>query len=531
MNEAAGGSYNLSTDSISCTKVKFWQASTGLLLLILAITLFFTYTFLNREFGGKVVGSPDEDVSLFFARQIADNSSFTWHSDLNQEFGVAIFQPRLATDIGGNNYTGPYPQFELILALARIYGVLDYITGVLALLGVIGIYLLGREIAGNKAGLLSGFIYGFLPPLVLDANKFLSMVPAVSLAIFSIFCFLKAIMSRRGAYYFISAIFLGAAILIRADFTLLFLPYLVVLIVNRKTIIFKYVFIGVGIIAVLIIPWYLYFYRILPTVSTRPFSAPISAQILSVIQNIGAYPFSFLNYIVLNPLPLSILGLPALIWIIKSRKRAYFRNFTYLCITILIVYFIAYGQRTGTWDFWKVSSDSSMFRYFLLPYGMLALCFGILVTSRNWWGRQFSTSVIVLALILPLIAVFSSSQLTADEARLQWYTEIKSSVMALPDNAVLFTKSWDKIVGSGTRDMATYRTYEDAVKNPEINYFFHPVDVDKDLVPIVGKLLDQGRPVYVLGDDTDLAEGLEHYQYKLIPVPNVGYEVLQPGTS
>lgn len=502
-----------------------------LVLVTLTAALLFAYSFLNRSVVTEVVTSPDEDVALFFSQHIVETSAFTWHSDLNEEFDVSFFRPRLAREIGENTYIGPYPHFELILALARIYGVLDYIVGLTAILGVFGIYLLGREVGGNKVGLCSAFVYGFLPPFLMDANKFLSMIPAVSFAIFSIFCLLKGVKTKRNSYYCLSAVFLAGATMIRADFALLLLPYLIVLAANRRSVTIRHFVVSLVSFTVLILPGYIYFYRILPSISTRPFALPLSAHISTTLQNLTAYPSTFLSYLLLNPLPLSLIGLPALVWIIQTQKTAPLRSFAYLSVPLLVVYLLAYGARTGTWGYWDVAPDASMFRYFLLPYAILSVCFAVLAINTNWWNNRFSASLILLTLFLSLLITSSASQLTKDRARLEVYAEIKNVVAALPKEAVLFTKSWDKIVGSSTRSLAIYRTHDDVQKDPDLAYFFRPVDIGGDLVPLVDRLLDSGRLVYVLSDADELTQSLRSHGYSIVAVPQIGYKVLQPVSS
>jgi len=136
--------------------------STVAVILLLAL-LFNYYAYVNNEVNYRVADSPDENLPLIFSKIIVEESSLVWHSEMNEKYNVSYFRPRNSIDIGGNNYIGPYVGFQILLAAARLYGLLDYIVPLAGCVGVLFLYLLVRNIFDDKTAIIAALIWGLNP--------------------------------------------------------------------------------------------------------------------------------------------------------------------------------------------------------------------------------------------------------------------------------------------------------------------------------------------------------------------------------
>ena len=495
-------------------------------ILILLILLFSYYSFINVNINYRVASSPDENLALFFSNQIIDSSSFIWHSDLNEKYNVNFFKPRVSIDLENNNYIGPYKGFQILLAVSRVYGLIDFIVPITALLGVLSIYVLTRTFFDEKISLLSAVFLGFNPTYIYFANLYYSNIPSVAFALLSLYCFYKGLIYSKNAFYGLAAFFSMYAMFLRTPqifiFLILVLGLCIAKIKCKKQIHLSNV---TALVGTFVGFWSLNF---LLNKVVSPIAAPVGGnssifyQITYLVNNLPYYFYSFEYYIVLYSPFLFVCALFGFILLYQFEKTFEKRIFLYTSFLTIILFYGLYGFRGETWGFEQVSIESSMARYFIIIYSIFSIYVAVFLGKflKKPHGRYIVLIVVLLTLTSSILITFNSSNGLLDaKNRIDQYSSINRMVVDnTPENSVIFTKYWDKIFVSD-RNIAVYRTNDDFIKQPDLKHFFVPTTIDKDIIPLIDILLSSGIPVYIANDATDLLEYLKQnreYQLKAI---------------
>jgi|GEM_PF-1661537 len=513
----------------------------AIFLLIFLLILFLIYTYINFHVENRVGESPDENLQLFFSKQIAEESSIFWHSDLNERYNTTIFRPRASIDIGNNNFMGPYLGLQLILALSRLYGFLGYINSLIAVLGILSLYLLCREVHDDKVGLISIVLFGLFPSYLYFANMYYSNIPALTFGMLSLYCFYKGIVKQNMVFLGFSGFFLSFAVHIRITEILFIVPMAVIYLLNRdhngnlkKDIFLPGVLILAGTLGLwFIIQEYIKSQQIAlsgtsirsassSTLVTNDLYSLIKFLVNQFIDNLSFYEITFKNFIFgYSPL-LFILFLLGVVYSYKNEKTLIKRIFLYASVMLCLVYFLFYGYMSGTWNYtsqtWglAVPVDASMSRYFLPIYAIFCVYAAVLLQRVP--SMRLNQKFAVITVILISYLILNLNVLIIDAERLNRYGEMDKVVKGLPDDSVVFTKFYDKVLSLHS-NVAVYRTQEDVEQDFEIKYFFEPLDIKNNVIPLIDKLLSSGVPVYVANDAGDLLESLKRNEkYNLEPI-------------
>lgn len=505
-----------------------------LFLVLFLLNLFFYYNYINLDVENRVVMSPDENALLFFSKQIIEESSIVWHSDLNERYNTNVFKIRSSIEIRNNDFMGPYIGYQFILAMSRLFGVLDYINSLIAVLGVLTVYLLCREIYNDTVGLISIVLFGMFPTYVYFANTYYTNVPAFTFAMLSLYCFYKGVTKQNMIFLSLSGFFLSFATFIRITEMMFILPILVIyLLIKRNRNLEKNFFFPSTLLLVgPLVIWYTI--NMIKHDHTALSSTLMQSSDLNIIyfllnqfvDNIAFYPITFNNFIFgYSPLLFS-LALFNLVYLFKNEKILTKRIFLYSSSALFLIYFLFYGYMSGTWGYmsetWEFTApvEASMARYFLPIYAVFCIHAAILLHNlSSTKSKQKLMMVITLTTILILsFNILSINVLSVTGERLNHHGKLNENVQNLPINSVIFTKYYDKIT-SLNRDTAVYRTYEDVELDPDLKYFYDPVEIEDDIIPLIDELLSSGISVYIVYDADDLLGLLKlNKEYKLEPL-------------
>lgn len=505
--------------------MKYKNLLNNFAIILLLLMLFPLYTYINVNLSYRAATSPDETVALFFSKQIAEKSSFSWHSDLNEMYNVTFFKPRLSIDVGDNNYIGPYVGFEMLLAIARLYDLVDFIVPITGLMGVLFIYLLGRNIFNENVGILSAIIFGLNPTYVYFANLYLSNVPSVAFVLLSLYCFHKGLSNSKNIFFGLAGLFAMYAMFIRTPEVIIFIVLIMGLFVAKIKFKQSLRLSNVTILVITFFGLLLLWIFSSQSNSSNSTMAPtyngIHYQVTYLLNHLSIYSDSFRYYILFYPPLLFMLAFfgVSLCRFEKSYKK---QIFLYTSILLCVLLFGLYGFRGETWGFGNSEIDSSMARYFIIIYSIFSIYMAYFL---NIFFKKQNYLYIVLFIILLIFVQYNSiifddnNGLPKTKNRLDIYGSINREIVTnTPENSVIFTKSWDKIF-LWDRNLAVYRTRDDIEKQPDIKYFFTPTSIDNDIIPIINDLLLSGTSVYVANDADDLLKKLNEYKnYKSVPL-------------
>ncbi|MEA1936719.1 MAG: glycosyltransferase family 39 protein [Patescibacteria group bacterium] len=156
------------------------------------------------------------------------------------------------------------PPFVIWLTMIayKIFGVTEFASWffpvIFGILGIVGIYYLGKYLFNSKVGLFAALILLSIPHYALMARNNMMDIFLVSSSVIS---FLFLIRSKENAKYLVlSAIFLGLAFMSKNVIALLNLPvFFYYLYINRQLSIFKsrYFYLSIIVFLAIILPWHL----------------------------------------------------------------------------------------------------------------------------------------------------------------------------------------------------------------------------------------------------------------------------------
>jgi len=163
-----------------------------------------------------------------------------------------------------------------------------------------------------------------------------------------------------------------------------------------------------------------------------------------------------------------------------------------------------------------------MARYFLINYAIMSTFAAVFLTA--FFRKQDHSRIVALCLLLILLTstttIFESdNNLIKSIDRLNgWSALNRETVDATPPNAVIFTRAFDKVFMLD-RQIAVYRTEAEIRAQPDMAYWYTPANIEKDLVPLIDRMISDGIPVYVTQEATELFQHLEkNNRYKLTSV-------------
>jgi len=179
--------------------------------------------------------APDESNTYHIAERLAEQGTVYIESPLNERFDLGIFRGRHYAKVGENRYTVFNSiGLTLILAAGIKLNIALFIIPFLSSLAVIGIYLIVREMADEKAGLLAALIYGLLPSNIYHSNLIFDTNPAYALLLLSLGLLLVSFRRPSHILTLLSGFCLGMAFVIRQSLAVFILLILVFALLNYR---------------------------------------------------------------------------------------------------------------------------------------------------------------------------------------------------------------------------------------------------------------------------------------------------------
>src|SRR3989344_338011 len=193
------------------------------LMLVLIVLAVVVYSFLPLTSPAKFT-SPDESTSYFFIRLFAEKNSVSYDEPVN-EMAFDIVKPRNASSFEGkvtsHNFFGIFLIYGAI-AKAGIW-VIEYITPILAALGILLFFILVKENFDEKTAIASSLLLAIFPPYwywasMTTFNNIASTVLFIAAAIF----FLRVLRGGKPEDYAIFGIYSGLTAIVRYEFLIVF---------------------------------------------------------------------------------------------------------------------------------------------------------------------------------------------------------------------------------------------------------------------------------------------------------------------
>lgn len=193
-----------------------------LFLLLLAAALFSIYSHNTVD---RFFDTQDETINFFFINNYIETGKFSYIEEVNSVAENAVRVQE--TEIAGNNtvFARTFPGVVVFYAptIALIKDVARYITPVFALVAILAMFLLVRELFSERAAILAALLTAVFPPFAYWTNFPLMInVTASSLTLLGIFCCVKAVKASATRYYVLSAFFAGVVTTMRMDYAALF---------------------------------------------------------------------------------------------------------------------------------------------------------------------------------------------------------------------------------------------------------------------------------------------------------------------
>jgi 4-amino-4-deoxy-L-arabinose transferase-like glycosyltransferase len=141
---------------------------------------------------------------------------------------------------------------------------LNLLIPLVSSLGVIGVFLLSKEIFNGRVAIFSSIIFLLIPQNLFWGSKILSDTLFVTLMVFSCYLFWLAFESRKGRWYpILFGGFLGLAFLSRYSLIWFFPIFFVYLLIRNKNVNFlagKYFWMSCVSFSIIVLPWFIYNY-------------------------------------------------------------------------------------------------------------------------------------------------------------------------------------------------------------------------------------------------------------------------------
>ncbi len=234
--------------------------NTFLFILIIVSLLLFNFVFIANR--GKIpMTAPDEETSFFFANNLIQNGNYLWESELNSRYSVSYFRPRGALEFKPNLYS-PLNSLTFInlIAIAKIFGFYYNLVSIFAVIGVIFVYLIARELFNSKkCGIIAATLISIFPVYVIYANSLFDIIPSIVTWLGGVFLYVKFIKTNQWKYLYFTGLIALLSINLRPDMVLLCLPFIFFHLIKYKSFLKSKQFIFFGIFVLFL--FFLLFYQ------------------------------------------------------------------------------------------------------------------------------------------------------------------------------------------------------------------------------------------------------------------------------
>lgn len=492
------------------------QREDAVAILLCLAYLVILYNYVNLQIPAAVPFSPDESSALFTSKMLTEKGTIFWTSLLNEKYGVKFFRPRLFTEVAPNTYvTAGSIGFAILLAFAAELQILPFLVSIIAAAGVLAAYSAIAQVYDKRAGLFVAAAVGALPTFVFFSNAYFDIVPSVGFFLMSLVLFLTYLKTSKTWQIILSSVFLSISVLVRPYSVVFMVGYFAAIPILRRRLCFKSLVIGgacflIVLAPVLIVNDYAYGHPFMIGLTS---TAGIVEIATTERLQIEAYLIAFINHVLgLTPL-LFLLGIFGGAIVLKENRTQSQSVLLAHLVSVSAVSFVVFGSLSRTYGFYEVTPIASVSRY-LMPIYLLLSCFAYAFVRRLIDLRMKRISLLVVSLLLVslLAGSLTSNALPSLVTTRQNYDAAREVIRALPQESVVFTRTLDKLVFPG-RNVALVYTNADVAQNPYLRYMVPVVNIDRDVIPVIQKLLLDGVHVFLAEDVDDLADHLVRSGY------------------
>lgn len=493
----------------------------SLLIIWLVVFLFYSYLAFAVPHRNSFL-SPDENNTYCVAKQIRTRNTVYLHSHLNEKLGMKIFRGRLYVEAGKNRYTAFNSLGLSFLVAGGMYlGLAFFVVPFLASLGAIGIYLVLKEMAGERAGLMASALYGLLPTNVFISNQILDATPSFSMYLVSLGCILAATKRKSVFLPAISGTALGLCFFIRQANAIYIIALLALLFTLRKKLDMRQwsAFLataGTMALATMTMNKLVYgsLYRSGQIAGSKggPFQTIFPKMDFNAVLN------SLSNHLVAYLPLLLVLGIVGFVLACKGKPGTSMKALNTFMASLAVLTVVSYASRSGTWSFSTYSITSSMARYFIPLYAVVIIYASLYLEYALRRGRKTAV-LLVLTVTLCMYALFTFGDLEYMNlqrlvTRAETIGQAKASLLASFDQPiVVFTKHCDKDLYDDVQVGLCY-TREDVAREPDIKALFPIVDIEREVLPAIDHLLEDGYLVLAASDCPELLVTLTERGYR-----------------
>jgi len=424
-----------------------------------------------------IFNTPDEVANYYFIDSLSQNNTLKIYEPLNEVSGKTnLVHPRSTTVINNSIVPVSFLGFVLLLGfLAKIFGmaIVPFITPIFSVLAVVCFYLLIKKIFDKNIAFFSAVALMVMPAFwYYNARSLFNNIIFVDLIIISLFFLFNYLDTKKLYQFILSGLLIGLAISIRPSEVLwVAVVYLVIFILNRKSLTWKQ-WLGYGALVALPVLPSLYFQReIFGSIMTTGYNPNVggsgSEASSGIIKNL-IVPFGFNLMAIISTLyyyfvemfwwyfwPV-VLGGAVMVYQWKNNKINK-KLVAYLGITAFIFVFISVYY--GSWLFFnnlagKPLIGSSQVRYFLPIYISTIPLIAYFVYWAISWIKNTKIKNIIVGLVLLCLAGLSANavlyqgeeSLNAVRETILSYHQINKQVREItPDNAVIVSSYNDKL--------------------------------------------------------------------------------------
>lgn len=394
---------------------------------------FYNYFNIKNNYNPPVFNSPDETSNYFFTKNFAQNNEIAKTLNYNKNEIQNISELLHPRSIAVNNFNLiPISFIGLILiygTIAKIFGIwiIQYLTPIFAILCIIFLYLIIKQIFDKKTAIISSLLVLINPGFWYSSSKLLiHNVLFVSLLTVSYYFLILSIKNKKIIYFMFWGFFLALSLITRSsEFVWIFMGIILIMIFYKQKINYKIIITGIVLI-ITIFPVF-YFNKIHSGKYTKfSYTENVDKSIvqpgISNSKNINIFtktynilfPFGIniknISYVVyhfflkLNWAFCLLLALSILILVLK-RKNLTKKELTFILLWFLIslYLFIYYGS-------WIISDNavtnsitigSSYIRY-LLPFFIISSV--LIAISIN----KLKTNKLTIIITSILIGIFAN---------------------------------------------------------------------------------------------------------------------------
>jgi hypothetical protein len=449
-------------------------------IIIIFFLIIFAFIYSYNTYTPAFI-APDETLNYAFSQIYADTGNLYYEEELNSIAG-GIIRPRgvkyIDNKIISNKFIG-FPFYYGTIIVLTGADLLPYLTFLFSCIGMLSIYLLGKELFGLENGLISIFLLGFFPPYWYWSNfPLFETVFGSVFFILGLVYFIKLLNVQSLSNSLLTGIFFGISWNIRPDMILFLIPIFLISVLEIRKLKLRTLVISFTIFIFIISPVLLLnndvyggYLTTGHTVNTA--SSEGSTKVIPTPGILWQKDFSIMfdnlkNLINTIPLfPFFIIGLFICfsnIKFFKSNSRNMYLLFILLSILIFSLFYLAgSSQKHGG------GLHESYTRYFFPIFLIIIPLFSLFIQKLRGLGNNGKIAIVLIIMLYIISCIF----ITYPQLEQKWkvregYNNIVNHIETNTEsNSIIFIMGLDKIVYP-TRKVATINYLPKERKEKEI---------------------------------------------------------------